>query len=195
MDITNKKRCAWCGKDPVYIEYHDKEWGVPLYDDKKIFEFLLLEMFQAGLSWITILKKRENFRKSFDNFDYKKISKYSKEKLEKISLNSEIIRNRLKIKAAKTNAINFLNIQREFSSFSNYIWNFANKKPIDNKFKSDREIPTSTKLSEKISADLKKRGFKFVGAKIIYAQMQAMGIVNDHTIDCFRHSEISNLNI
>ena len=194
MDTTNKKRCKWCGNNPLYIKYHDEEWGVPLYDDKKIFEALLLETFQAGLSWITILRKRENFRKAFSNFDYKKISNYSNQKLEKLKLNRGIIRNSLKINAVKTNAIAFIKVQDQFGSFSKYIWGFVNGKPIQNNFISDHEVPINTQLSNEISVDLKKRGFKFVGKTIIYAYMQAIGIVNDHTINCFRNKEVTILN-
>ncbi len=184
------KRCKWCGNDPIYIKYHDTEWGVPVYDDSKIFEFLLLETFQAGLSWIIILKKRENFRKAFNNFDYQKIANYSEKKIKELKLDAGIIRNKLKIKAAKTNAIAFIEVQKEFGTFSKYIWGFVNGKPIQNNFKSLSEMPVNTPLSEKISSDLKKRGFKFVGTTIVYAHMQAMGIVNDHTTDCFRYNEV-----
>ena len=189
MDNT-KKRCNWPKDDALYIEYHDREWGVPVYDDSKIFEFLLLETFQAGLSWITILRKRENFQKAFDNFDYQKIANYSDEKLEELRLDAGIIRNRLKIKAAKTNAIGFMEIQKEFVTFSKYLWDFLDGKPVQNNFTSMSEMPANTPLSDKISKDLKSRGFKFVGSTIIYAHMQAMGMVNDHTIDCFRHKEV-----
>jgi len=190
-----RNRCYWCGDDPLYVEYHDKEWGVPIYDDEKMFELLLLENFQAGISWITILRKRENFRKAFDNFDYKKIAKYSSEKLKTLRLDTGIIRNKLKIKSAKTNAICFLEIQKEFGTFSRYIWDFVGSKPIQNNFNFQSELPQNTKLSDKISADLKKRGFKFVGSTIIYAYLQAIGVVNDHTLNCFRHKELSTLNI
>ena len=183
-------RCKWCKKDPLYIKYHDKEWGVPIFDDQKIFEFLLLETFQAGIKWITILKKRENFRKAFSNFNYKKIANYSNEKLEKLTLNPKIIRNKLKIQAAKINAISFLKVQKEFGTFSKYIWGFIDKKPIQNNFISLSELPVNTPLSDKISFDLKKRGFKFIGSTIIYAHMQAMGMVNDHITDCFRHKNV-----
>tara|TARA_B100001540_G_scaffold256768_1_gene234250 strand:+ start:335 stop:916 length:582 start_codon:yes stop_codon:yes gene_type:complete len=183
-------RCKWCENDPLYIEYHDKEWGVPIYNDKKIFEFLLLETFQAGLSWITILRKRENFRRAFSNFDYKKISTYSDTKLEELRLNPTIIRNKLKIESARTNAISFLKVKKEFITFSQYIWNFANKKPIQNNFSINDKLPSNTNLSKKISADLKKRGFKFIGPTIVYSFMQAMGIVNDHNTKCFRHKEL-----
>ena len=190
MDTTNKKRCNWPKDDALYIEYHDTEWGVPVYNDAKIFEFLLLETFQAGLSWITILRKRENFRIAFNNFDYKKISNYSDDKLEELRLDTGIIRNKLKIKAAKTNAIAFIEVQKEFGTFSKYIWGFLDGKPIKNNFKSLSEIPVNTSLSDKISKDLKKRGFKFVGTTIVYAHMQAMGMVNDHITDCFRYNEV-----
>ena len=195
MTKIKRNRCYWCGDDPLYVEYHDKEWGVPIYDDEKMFELLLLENFQAGISWITILRKRENFRKAFDNFDYKKIAKYSSEKLKTLRLDTGIIRNKLKIKSAKTNAICFLEIQKEFGTFSRYIWDFVGSKPIQNNFNFQSELPQNTKLSDKISADLKKRGFKFVGSTIIYAYLQAIGIVNDHTLNCFRHKELSTLNI
>ena len=184
------KRCKWCGNDPLYIQYHDKEWGVPVYEDAKIFEFLLLETFQAGLSWITILRRRENFRTAFDNFDFQEIANYSDEKLEDLRKDAGIIRNRLKIKAAKSNALAFMEVQKEFGTFSKYIWSFLDGKPIKNAFKTMSELPANTPLSDKISADLKKRGFKFVGSTIVYAHMQAMGIVNDHTTDCFRYNEV-----
>ena len=190
MTPTNKKRCKWCGSDPQYVKYHDEEWGKPLYEDTKIFEFLLLETFQAGLSWITILRKREYFCRAFDNFDYKIIANYSDKKLEDLKQNTSIIRNRLKIKAAKTNAIAFLKVQEEFRTFSKYLWSFVDGNPIQNNFMSMREIPTNTPLSDTISKDLKTRGFKFVGSTIIYAHIQAMGMVNDHTTDCFRHKEV-----
>lgn len=188
-----KKRCSWVGKDPLYLEYHDKEWGVPLYDDSKLFEFLILETFQAGLSWITILRKRENFRKAFDDFDYQKISGYDDEKYNELLLDAGIVRNRLKIKAAISNAIAFMEIQKEFGSFSKYIWGFTKGKPIKNKRKTMNEVPANTALSDIVSKDLKKRGFKFVGSTVIYAYMQATGMVNDHAIDCFRYDEINAL--
>ncbi|MDC0201684.1 DNA-3-methyladenine glycosylase I [Flavobacteriales bacterium] len=183
-------RCKWCENDLLYIKYHDTEWGVPVYDDDKIFEFLLLETFQAGLSWITILKRRKNFRTAFDNFDYTKIASYSDDKLERLRNDDGIIRNRLKIKAAKTNASAFIEVQKEFGTFSKYIWGFVNGKPIRNNFKSTGELPANTPLSDKISSDLKKRGFKFVGSTIVYAHMQAMGMINDHSTKCFRYKEI-----
>lgn len=186
----SKKRCFWVSEDPLYIEYHDKEWGVPVYDDELLFEFLILETFQAGLSWITVLKKRENFRKAFDNFNYKKIANYSEKKYEELLLNEGIIRNKLKIKATITNAQAYMKVQEEFGSFSKYIWNFVDGKPIKNQFKKREEVPATTPLSDSISKDLKKRGFKFVGSTIVYAFMQAVGIVNDHTTDCFRYNEV-----
>ena len=184
------KRCKWAGKDPLYIEYHDKQWGVPVYEDAKIFEFLLLETFQAGLSWITILRRRENFRTAFDNFDFQEIANYSDEKLEDLRKDAGIIRNRLKIKATKSNALAFMEVQKEFGTFSKYIWSFLDGKPIKNAFKTMSELPANTPLSDKISKDLKSRGFKFVGSTIVYAHMQAMGMVNDHTTDCFRYNEV-----
>jgi len=189
-----KIRCAWCGNDPLYMEYHDIEWGVPVYDDDKLFEFLILETFQAGLSWITILRKRENFRKAFDNFDYKKIANYSEEKFNELLLDAGIIRNKLKIKATISNAVAFMEVQKEFGSFSKYIWKFVNGKPLKNTYKTLNEVPATTALSEIISKDLKKRGFKFVGSTVIYAHMQATGMVNDHVTTCFRHKEIDDLN-
>ena len=185
-----KIRCDWCLGDPLYESYHDIEWGVPVYDDDKLFEFLILETFQAGLSWITILRKRENFRKAFDNFDYQKISNYNQDKFDELLQDAGIIRNRLKIKATITNSQAFIRVQEEFGSFSNYIWGFVNGKPIKNEFKSLKDIPANTPLSDIISKDLKKRGFKFVGTTVIYAHMQATGMVNDHLTTCFRYNEI-----
>lgn len=186
----NKKRCSWSGNDPLYMSYHDEEWGVPVYDDEKLFEFLILETFQAGLSWITVLRKRENFRKAFDNFNYQKIARYGDNKFDELINDPGIIRNKLKIKATISNALSFIEIQREFGSFSKYIWGFVDHKPINNKWKSLNEIPATTELSDKLSKDLKKRGFKFVGPTVIYAHMQATGMVNDHVIDCFRYEEV-----
>ncbi|WP_151892549.1 DNA-3-methyladenine glycosylase I [Patiriisocius marinistellae] len=185
-----KKRCEWCGNDPLYMAYHDEEWGVPVYDDKTLFEFLLLETFQAGLSWITILRKRENFRNAFDGFDYKKIAKYDETKISALLEDTGIIRNKLKVRSAVTNAQAFMEIQKEFGSFSNYIWKFTDGNPIINNFKSMKEVPANTALSDAISKDLKKRGFKFVGSTVIYANMQATGMVNDHAVYCFRHNEV-----
>ncbi|WP_457610331.1 DNA-3-methyladenine glycosylase I [Lutibacter sp.] len=186
----SKIRCSWCGDNPLYVAYHDTEWGVPVYDDTKLFEFLVLETFQAGLSWITILKKRENFRKAFDNFNYNKIATYNEAKFEELIQNAGIIRNKLKIKATISNAIAFMKIQKEFDSFSNYIWSFTKGNPITNNWENLSEIPAKTGLSNIISKDLKKRGFKFVGPTVVYAHMQATGMVNDHIIDCFRYSEV-----
>ncbi len=180
-----QKRCFWVNNDPLYIEYHDKEWGKPVYDDETLFEFLILESFQAGLSWITILKKRENFRKAFDNFDYQTIAKYSDEKQKELLQNKGIIRNKLKVKSAITNAQLFMEVQKEFGSFSKFIWNYVDGKPIVNTFHKREDVPATTLLSDTISKDLKKRGFKFVGSTIMYAFMQATGMVNDHTTDCF----------
>ena len=183
-------RCKWCEKDPLYIKYHDTEWGVPIFDDKKIFEFLLLETFQAGLSWITVLRKRENFRKAFDKFDYKKIANYKQDKIEALLQDEGIIRNKLKLNATVTNAKAFMEIQDEFGSFSKYIWGFVDGKPIKNSITDYKEAPGSTPLSDAISKDLKKRGFKFVGTTVIYAHMQATGMVNDHEVSCFRYDEV-----
>jgi DNA-3-methyladenine glycosylase I len=179
-----KTRCVWVTKDQIYIDYHDKEWGKPVHDDNKLFEFLILETFQAGLSWITILKKRENFRKAFDNFDFEKVAQYNKAKFDELINNAGIIRNKLKIKSAISNAKAFIEIRKEFGTFSNYIWGFVNHKPIINNWKTNDEIPAKTNLSDKLSKDLKKRGFKFVGSTVVYAHMQATGMVNDHLVDC-----------
>lgn len=187
------KRCSWCEGDALYETYHDKEWGVPVKDDATLFEFLILETFQAGLSWITVLRKRDNFRKAFDNFDYKKIANYNEAKILELLENPGIIRNKLKVRAAVTNAMAFMEIQKEFGSFSHYIWGFVDHKPIVNSFRTLSEVPANTPLSDKISKDLKKRGFKFVGTTVVYAHMQATGMVNDHTTDCFRHTEVQEL--
>src|SRR5690554_3577698 len=186
--ITN--RCPWCGTDSLYVTYHDTEWGVPVKDDKTLFEFLILETFQAGLSWITILRKRENFRKAFDYFDYKKIAKYDQAKIDELLQNEGIIRNKLKVHSAITNAKAFLEIQKEFGSFSSYIWNFVNHNPIKNILKSHQDAPATTAISDALSKDLKKRGFKFVGSTVMYAHMQATGMVNDHEVGCFRYEEV-----
>ena len=183
-------RCEWVGNDPLMREYHDKEWGTPQHDDQILYELLILEGMQAGLSWSTVLKKRENFRKAFDNFDYRIIAKFDEDIVEKLLLDKEIIRNRLKINSIITNAKLFIKIQAEFGSFNNYIWKFVNNKPIDNTCKSMSDIPAHTDLSDLISKDMKKRGFKFIGTTIIYAYMQAIGMVNDHATYCFRYDEI-----
>lgn len=185
-----KKRCAWVGTDPLYIEYHDKEWGVPIHDDGKLFEFLVLEGAQAGLSWITVLRKRENYRKSFDNFDPKKVAQYDEIKINELLGNPGIIRNRLKISSAIKNAKAFLEVQKEVGSFSEYSWRFVDGKPKKNAWESMDEIPATSPESDVMSKDLKKRGFSFVGSTIIYAHMQAVGMVNDHTVDCFRYNEV-----
>ena len=185
-----KIRCSWCGDDPLYVAYHDEEWGVPVYDDQTLFEFLILETFQAGLSWITILRKRENFRKAFDDFDYKKIATYNQDKIDSLLQDAGIIRNKLKVNSAVSNAQCFMEIQKEFGSFSKFIWGFVNGKPIKNNFKALGDFPANTPLSDEISKDLKKRGFKFVGTTVIYAHMQATGMVNDHVKDCFRYNEV-----
>ena len=177
-------RCAWVSKDPLYIEYHDQEWGKPVHDDQKLFEFLILESFQAGLSWLIVLRKRENFRKAFANFDAKKIAKFTPEKVEKLMQDAGIIRNRLKILAAINNAKLFLQIQKEFGSFDKYVWSFTKGKTIKNRPKTVKELPAKTELSDAMSKDMGKRGFKFRGSTICYAFMQAVGIVNDHTQDC-----------
>lgn len=185
-----KTRCAWTGKDPLYCEYHDNEWGVPLHDDRMLFEFLILEGAQAGLSWITILRKRENYRKAFDNFDPNVMVNYTQEKVDELLQNEGIIRNKLKITSAIKNAKAFLEVQKEFGSFDKYIWSFTDGKTIQNHWASMSEVPASTPESEAMSKDLKNRGFKFVGPTICYALMQATGMVNDHTTDCFRHKEV-----
>ena len=184
----NKKtlpRCPWVSSDPIYIEYHDKEWGKPVHDDRLLFEFLILESFQAGLSWLTVLKKRENFRKAFSNFEAEKVAKFTPAKVEKLMQDAGIIRNRLKIEAAINNAKLYLKIQKEFGSFDKYIWSFVNGKTVVNKFKSLKDYPAKTALSDAMSEDMGKRGFKFRGSTICYAFMQAVGMVNDHTVDCF----------
>ena len=186
----DKSRCDWCGDDELYMKYHDDEWGVPVFDDKLLFEFLLLETFQAGLSWITILRKRENFRLAFDNFDYKKIASYDENKYDELLLNAGIIRNKLKIKSTISNAQLFMLIQKEAGSFSNYIWNFTNGKPIQNNWQQKNHVPATTELSDTISKALKKKGFKFVGSTVIYAYMQAIGMINDHMKSCFRYEQI-----
>lgn len=181
------KRCNWVTKDPIYIKYHDEEWGFPVYDDQKLFEFLILETFQAGLSWITILRKRENFRNAFDQFDPIKVARFNEHKISLLMQDAGIVRNQAKIRAAVSNAKAVIQLQNEFGSFSRYIWSFVNEIPIQNEFTSIDELPSKTDLAERISIDLKKRGFKFVGPTVIYSFMQATGMVNDHTKDCFRH--------
>jgi DNA-3-methyladenine glycosylase I len=186
--MEEKNRCKWCVGIDLYEKYHDEEWGVPVYNDQKLFEFLILETFQAGLSWITILKKRENFRLAFDHFDYLKVADYTEDKILELMENAGIIRNQLKIRAAVSNAISFIKIQKEFGSFSNYIWAFTNNKPIVNKPSTLIEVPATSAISDKISKDLKKRGFKFVGSTVVYAHMQATGMVDDHVADCWKRN-------
>ena len=186
--MDEKIRCGWCTSNDLYKKYHDEEWGVPVYEDQKLFEFLILETFQAGLSWITILKKRENFKLAFDDFDYKKVALYSEDKIQELLQDAGIIRNQLKIRAAVSNATAFIKVQEEFGSFSKYIWKFTNGQPIQNNRQSLKEVPTATPLSDEISKDLKKRGFKFVGSTVIYAYMQATGMVDDHVADCWKKS-------
>jgi len=187
-----KQRCPWPSDDKLMIKYHDKEWGVPIHNDRKLFEFLILEGFQAGLSWRTILYKRENFREAFDNFDFNKVAKYNRKKINSLLKDEGIVRNKLKVEGAITNAKAFIQVRKEFGTFDKYIWGFVSGKPIKNKFKSLNQLPAKTELSDKISEDLRKRGFKFVGSTIIYAHMQATGMVNDHLVRCYRHKEVPN---
>ena len=186
----NKKRCDWTGNDDLMNEYHDKEWGVPVHDDKKHFEFLILDAFQAGLSWKTILYRREGFRKAFADFDVEKVARFTEKKLEKLMQDTGIIRNRLKIWGSVQNAKSFIQIQKEFDSFDKYIWQFTGNKTIQNKFKTMKEMPATSKESDAMSKDMKKRGFTFVGSTICYAYMQAAGMVNDHLTTCFRHKDV-----
>jgi DNA-3-methyladenine glycosylase I len=186
-------RCTWAGSDPDYIKYHDNEWGVPVHNDRLLFEFLILEGTQAGLSWITILRKRQNYRAAFDNFDPVKIAQYKEEKINKLLTNNGIIRNKLKINSAVQNAVSLLKVIDEFGSFNKYIWQFTGGKQIINYRKTLKEVPAKTIESDAMSKDLIKRGFKFVGATICYAFMQAVGMVNDHTIDCYRYKEVQNI--
>jgi DNA-3-methyladenine glycosylase I len=186
----SKVRCAWCGDSPLYQTYHDTEWGVPLHDDQALFEFLILEGAQAGLSWITILKKRDNYRAAFDGFDAARVARYDAGKIESLLQDPGIVRNRLKVAAAVTNAQKFLEVQSEFGSFDSFIWQFVDGKPKQNKLRSIADVPASTPESDAMSKELKRRGFKFVGSTICYAHMQATGMVNDHTTDCFRYKEL-----
>jgi DNA-3-methyladenine glycosylase I len=190
MATKEKFRCPWCLKFDQYIEYHDQEWGKPAHDDRIHFEFLILEGAQAGLSWSTILKKREGYRKAFADFDPEKVARYTPAKIEKILTDPGIVRNKLKVNAAVNNAKRFLEIQKEFETFDNYIWTFVKGKPIINKWKSLKEVPATTKESDALSSDLIKRGFKFVGSTVIYAHMQACGLVNDHLVDCWRYKSV-----
>ncbi len=180
-------RCNWCVGKPLYEQYHDEEWGMPVYDDQKQFEFLVLESAQAGLSWWTILQRREGYRKAFAHFDYKKVAKFDEKKIEQLMQDASIIRNRAKITAAINNAKRFIEVQKEFGSFSNYIWSFVSGKPVVNKWNSLKEIPATTELSDALAKDLKKRGFQFLGSTTIYAHLQATGLVNDHVVNCHRY--------
>lgn len=191
--MADKQRCEWVGKEQIYIDYHDNEWGVPVYDDNKLFEFLILEGAQAGLSWITILKRRQGYRQAFAGFDPRKVAKFTEEDVAKLLNSSGIIRNKLKIRSAVNNAQRFLEVQKEFGNFSNYQWNFVDGKPVQNKWKKISQIPALTDQAEAFSKDLKRRGFNFVGPTIIYAHMQAVGMVNDHTTDCFRYGQVQQL--
>ncbi len=193
MDTQSKIRCPWCLGFDQYVNYHDEEWGVPVYDDKIHFEFLILESAQAGLSWATILKKREGYRSAFADFDYKVVADFPDSYVEELLQDPGIIRNKLKIKAAINNAQRFMEVQQEFGSFSDYIWSFVGGKPIQNKLQSMKDAPATSAESDRLAKDLKKRGFKFLGSTTIYAHMQATGLVNDHLVDCFRHSEVKKL--
>ena len=192
-DPSMEKRCKWCGTDPLYMAYHDDEWGVPVHDDRLLFEFLVLEGAQAGLNWLTILRKRENYRKAFNAFDYRRIARYSQEDINRLLADPGIVRNQLKIKSAVRNAQGVIDIQDAFGSLDAYLWRYVQGTPIQNQWKSVAEVPAKTKISEMMSRDLKKRGFNFVGPTICYAFMQAVGMVNDHTTDCFRHGAIKKL--
>ena len=184
------ERCGWVTNDPIYIKYHDEEWGVPVHDDQKLFEFIILEGAQAGLSWLTILKRRSGYRKAFANFNVEKVARLTPDKIEKLLLDPGIIRNRLKVNAAVTNAKVFIKVQEEFGSFDKYYWHFVDGKQKVNKFKTLDQLPATTRESDAFSKDLKQRGFKFVGSTIIYAHMQAVGMVNDHLVSCFRYKEV-----
>lgn len=187
MHGDNMKRCDWCGDDPLYVKYHDEEWGIPVHDDKIHFEFLVLESAQAGLSWITVLKKRENYREAYDGFDPAKVAKYDDSKVEELLSNIGVIRNRKKIEASINNAKCFLEIQKEFGSFNRYIWGFIDNKPVKNSWEYISEVPATSELSDTVSKELRKRGFKFLGSTIIYAYLQATGLINDHLVGCIKH--------
>jgi len=191
--MKNKKRCTWCGTDELYQHYHDTEWGVPIYDDRELFEKLILDGAQAGLSWITILRKREGYIKAFDGFNPEKMARYTDKKIEKLMLNPDIVRNRLKINSARRNAKAFLKIQASDESFSDFLWKFVNGKPIQNNWTNREDVPAVTPEAEQMSKALKKAGFNFVGPTIVYAFMQAVGMVNDHTKDCFRYRECKKM--
>lgn len=185
-------RCSWCGTTEIYVKYHDEEWGVPVHVDKHHFEFLVLESAQAGLNWLTVLKKRENYRIAYDNFEVSKVAQYDEVKIEELMLNAGIIRNRRKIEASINNAKLFLDIQKEFGSFDKYIWGFVNYKPVVNHLEDISQSPATSELSDKVSLDLKKRGFKFLGSTILYSHLQATGVINDHLVSCFRYKELKN---
>ena len=187
---TELKRCWWCGDDPLYMNYHDLEWGVPVHDDRELFEFLCLEGAQAGLSWITILKKRENYRKAFDHFDAEKIARYRSARVEKLLTNPGIVRNKLKVNGFVKNAKAYLAMRDQGLTLDQYFWNYVDGEPIQNNFKTTKQVPANTELSDVISKDLKKRGFTFVGSTIVYAFLQAAGLVNDHLVDCYRHKQL-----
>ena len=193
MNEVIPRRCDWCGTEPIYVEYHDSEWGVPNFDDASLFEFLLLEGAQAGLSWITVLKKREGYRQAFDEFDAEKIARYGQDDVNRLLQNSGIIRNRLKVESAVTNACAFLDIKERYSSFSDYVWQFVGGLPRQNRFRSLKQVPAMTSVSDAMSKQLKKDGFRFVGSTICYAYMQATGMVNDHLVDCHRHEACAEL--
>lgn len=188
-----RERCSWCGDDPIYVAYHDNEWGVPVRDDRTLFEFLILEGAQAGLSWITILRKRDAYRVAFDDFDPERVAGYDERKIESLLSDPGIVRNRQKVRAAVGNAEAFLRVQEEAGSFSDYIWSFVDGRPIQNEWQSLDQIPATTPLAESISKDLKRKGFRFVGPTIVYAHMQATGMVNDHLVSCFRHHEVAEM--
>ena len=190
MKNITRIRCGWAGTDPLYVAYHDEEWGVPLHDDQRLFEMLILEGAQAGLSWITILRKRESYREAFDDFDAARIARYRPDRIERLMKNEGIVRNRLKIEGAVKNAKAFLDVQREFGSFDRYIWQFVGRRPMQNSPRTLKDVPATTPASDAMSRDLKKRGFTFVGSTICYAFMQATGMVNDHVVDCFRHRNV-----
>jgi DNA-3-methyladenine glycosylase I len=187
----SKERCPWPGIDPVYIDYHDNEWGVPVHDERLLFEFLILEGAQAGLSWITILKRRDGYREAFDNFEVERVARFNKRKIESLLKNPGIIRNRLKIESAVKNAGAFMRVQDEFDGFAGYQWGFVGGKPVQNRWQLMKQVPAKTEISDVLSKDLKKRGFSFVGSTIMYAHMQAVGMVNDHLLSCFRHKELA----
>lgn len=191
MQFTMKQRCGWCGTDPLYVEYHDREWGVPVHDDRTLFEFLVLEGAQAGLSWITILRKREAYRRAFDDFDVERVAGYRAKKIRALLGDAGIVRNRLKIESAVKNAHAFAKVVDEYGSFGRYQWRFVDGRPIINRFRTMKDIPPRTAVSDAMSKDLKQRGFSFVGSTIIYAHMQAVGMVNDHLVSCFRHRELA----